>query len=217
MIAASQYKMEALAGVQGGHHDRARDVLPREAPERFDEQDRLLVTDGVRAARACRLDIELLEDLHRQRQVAPGQDVVSAFGLVLLSRIAKDRAEQDAGVSEPHDRASRRGSAGRRRGTGGSRLDLAPQRLDPGELIHPSGQLLKAGDQRGLRRCAKPPGTARTRPVIFPPGQSLASGGRRLEPGPATSAASARWRSPHRSAPGWRYGTGRPVRACGPS
>jgi hypothetical protein len=57
-------ELEALAGVQGSHHDPARDVLHGEAPERFDEQDRLLVTDGVRPARAFRLVIELLKYLH---------------------------------------------------------------------------------------------------------------------------------------------------------
>ena len=57
-------ELEALAGVQGRHHDPVRDVLHREAPERLDEQNRLLMTDGVRAARARCLNIELLEDLH---------------------------------------------------------------------------------------------------------------------------------------------------------
>ena len=64
MIAASSMKLETLAGIQGGHHDPGRDVLDREAPERLDRAVRLPVTDGVRAARAGCLDVELLKYLH---------------------------------------------------------------------------------------------------------------------------------------------------------
>ena len=64
MIAASQYESWKRWRASGRHHDPVRDVLHREAPERLDEQNRLLMTDGVWAARACRLDIELLEYLH---------------------------------------------------------------------------------------------------------------------------------------------------------
>ena len=47
------------------------------------------MADGIRAARAGGLDVELLQHLHRQRQVALGQDVIGALGLVLLVRIAE--------------------------------------------------------------------------------------------------------------------------------
>src|SRR5438552_3014150 len=39
-------ELEALAGIQGGHHHPAREVLDGGAPEQLDEPDRLLVTDG---------------------------------------------------------------------------------------------------------------------------------------------------------------------------
>jgi len=47
-------ELEALAGIQGGYHHPAREVLDGEAPEQLDEPDRLLVTDGIRADHAGR-------------------------------------------------------------------------------------------------------------------------------------------------------------------
>lgn len=47
-------ELEALAGIQGGRHHPAREVLDGEAPEQLDEPDRLLVTDGIRADHAGR-------------------------------------------------------------------------------------------------------------------------------------------------------------------
>ena len=71
---------------------------------RFDEFRRLLVGERVGAPLTGRLDVELLENLARERQVALGEDCASAIGLGSLLRIARDGVEQDVGVGEPQSR-----------------------------------------------------------------------------------------------------------------
>ena len=66
MAASRSESWKRWRAVRGRQHDPAGEVLDGEAPERLDEQDCLLVTDGVPAAGPGRLNVELLEYLHRQ-------------------------------------------------------------------------------------------------------------------------------------------------------
>ena len=63
-------------------------LLAAAAAFTLDEPASLLVADGIRSAGAGCLYVELLQNLDRQCQVAVGQDVVGALGLILLCGVA---------------------------------------------------------------------------------------------------------------------------------
>lgn len=76
---------EALAGCRGRQHQIGRDVQDRKPQEGLHQPGRLLVGERVRAAQTGGLNIELLQNLDRERDVPDGENVVGAGGFVLLS------------------------------------------------------------------------------------------------------------------------------------
>ena len=92
-----------------------RRLLDRKAPEGVDEFDGLVVRQAIGSALAGCLYVELLEHLYREREVPGREDLICSRSLCLLLGVARDRVEQDVGVSEPHAGATRRDRGGRGR------------------------------------------------------------------------------------------------------
>lgn len=75
---------EAAPGhLRCSHQIDSRDLHGEPTP-RLDQTGCLIVRDGVRATRSGGLDVELLEDLDRQPDIACGEDLIRAGGLAAL-------------------------------------------------------------------------------------------------------------------------------------
>lgn len=87
----------------------------REAPKGGEEIGGIGRGDPPGATPARGLHVELLEDLHREREVAVAEQLLGALGLTALLRRAGDQVEEDVGAGEAQGREAPRARAGRRR------------------------------------------------------------------------------------------------------
>ena len=108
--------METLPRLQSGSHDRERGFLNRIAKKGLDQGDGLVVVQRVRFPAARRLNVELLQDLHREREVFGVEERQRHPRLGHLIASGTYGVEEDVGVNELHprpDRELRHDSAGR--------------------------------------------------------------------------------------------------------
>ena len=84
-------------------------LLHGESQPGLEEQRGLLVRQGVGPGRSRRLHVELLQHLHRQRQVGRVEQAARGLGLGGLGGVPAHRVQEDVGVNEAHARAPCRG------------------------------------------------------------------------------------------------------------